>query len=271
MGDAQGDFPGGKLVEQDMAVLLPRMDKFDFRRNVLCAAQCIGGEGFFKIGIAVGRVVEAGDGFVEGGGRIILQLVLEFAQCLGHGAEVGFAADLLQTDGIFYKVVGTPCAAVCIQIASRPRQSWDDIQRFPCWVAALGKNFRPQMPGHAADILHQAHRVSKGICVDALQNKAFGMIFPPDHKGVVDMPLTIVVSIAEHRPAKIKGICSRLEQRKGNGFHHKFLVFVILHAVLSGRGVFPAASDGGIRWGSCPPPCGSTGRNSWGRKSPSAR
>ena len=60
MGDAQGDFPGGKLVEQDMAVFLPRMDKFDFRRNVLCAAQCIGGEGFFKIGIAVGRVVEAG-------------------------------------------------------------------------------------------------------------------------------------------------------------------------------------------------------------------
>lgn len=78
------------------------------------------------------------------------------------------------------------------------------------------------MPGHAADILHQAHRVSKGICVDALQNKAFGMIFPPDHKGVVDMPLTIVVSIAEHRPAKIKGICSRPDQRKGNGFHHKF-------------------------------------------------
>ena len=74
------------------------------------------------------------------------------------------------------------------------------------------------MPGHAADILHQAHRVSKGICVDALQNKAFGMIFPPDHKGVVDVPLTIVVSIAEHRPAKIKGICSRLEQRKGTDF-----------------------------------------------------
>ena len=38
MGDAQGDFPGGKLVEQDMAVLLPRMDKFDFRRNVLCGS-----------------------------------------------------------------------------------------------------------------------------------------------------------------------------------------------------------------------------------------
>ena len=48
------------------------------------------------------------------------------------------------------------------------------------------------------------------------------MIFPPDHKGVVDVPLTIVVSIAEHRPAKIKGICSRPDQRKGNGFHHKF-------------------------------------------------
>ena len=100
------------LVEQDMAVLLPRMDKFDFRRNVLCAAQCIGGEGFFKIGIAVGRVVEAGDGFVEGGGRIILQLVLEFAQCLGHGAEVGFASPTCCKQMVSSKVVGTPCAAV---------------------------------------------------------------------------------------------------------------------------------------------------------------
>ena len=153
--------------------------------------------------------MEAGDGFVEGGGRVILQLVLEFAQCLGHGAEVGFAADLLQTDGIFYKVVGTPCAAVCIQIASRPRQSWDDIQRFPCWVAALGKNFRPQMPGHAADILHQAHRVSKGICVDALQNKAFGMIFPPDHKGVVDMPPH---HSGEHRRAQARQNQRHLQQ-----------------------------------------------------------
>ena len=46
----------------------------------------------------------------EGKAEEIRQLVLELAQRLGHGAEVGFAADLLQTDGIFYKVIGTPCA-----------------------------------------------------------------------------------------------------------------------------------------------------------------
>ena len=65
VGDAQRNFASCQLIQQDMAVFLPRMDKFDFRRNVLCAAQCIGGEGFFKIGIAVGRVVETGNGLVE--------------------------------------------------------------------------------------------------------------------------------------------------------------------------------------------------------------
>ena len=65
MGDAQRNFASCQLIQQDMAVLLPRMDKFDFRRDIFCPAQCIGGEGFFKIGIAVGRVVETGNGLVE--------------------------------------------------------------------------------------------------------------------------------------------------------------------------------------------------------------
>ena len=107
-------------------------------------------------------------GFIGDAKEESINMILEFAQGLGNSAEVGLAAHLLQADGVLYKVVGTPCAAVCIQIASRPRQSWDYIQRFPCWVAALGKNFRPQMPGHAADILHQAHRVGKGVGVDTL-------------------------------------------------------------------------------------------------------
>ena len=53
VGDTQRNFASCQLIQQDMAVFLPRMDKFDFRRNVLCAAQCIGGEGFFKIEMCI--------------------------------------------------------------------------------------------------------------------------------------------------------------------------------------------------------------------------
>ena len=34
----------------------------------------------------------------------------------------------------------------------------------------------------------------------------------------------------------------------------------MLHAVLTGQGVVPAAPDGGIRWGSGLPPCGGSGQ-----------
>ena len=47
--------------------------------------------------------------------------------------------------------------------------------------------------------------------------------------------------------------------------------FLILHAVWQVQGVVPAAPDGGIRWGSGLPLCGSTAKSSWGRKIPSAR
>jgi len=112
--------------------------------------------------------VEAGNGFVEGGGRIICQLVLEFAQGLGNSAEVGLAAHLLQADGVLYKVVGAPRAALGIQMAGRTGQGGDHVQGLPCRVAACGKDLLPQMPGHAADILHQANRIGKGVGIDAL-------------------------------------------------------------------------------------------------------
>ena len=168
VGDTQRDLTGRQQIQQGVAIFFPRMDEGDLRCNVLGTAQRIGGKGFFKVCIAVGRVVEAGNGFVEGGGRIICQLVLEFAQGLGNSAEVGLAAHLLQADGILHKVVGAPRTALGIQMAGCAGQGGDHVQGLPCRVAACGKDLLPQMPGHAADILHQAHRVGKGVGVDAL-------------------------------------------------------------------------------------------------------
>ena len=207
-----------------MAVLFPRMDKGDLRCNVLGTAQRIGGKGFFKVCIAVGCVVEAGNGFVKGRGRIICQLVLEFAQGLGNSAEVGLAAHLLQADGVLHKIVGAPRAALGIQMAGRAGQGGDHVQGLPCRVAACGKDLFPQMPGHAADVVHQAHRVGKGVGVDALQDKALGVVLPPDHEGIVDVAFAVVTGIADHRPAKIKGICGGAENGFGNRFHFGFLI-----------------------------------------------
>ena len=58
--------------------------------------------------------------------------------------------------------------ALGIQMAGRAGQGGDHVQGLPCRVAACGKDLLPQMPGHAADILHQAYRVGKGVGVDAL-------------------------------------------------------------------------------------------------------
>ena len=80
MGDTQRDLTSSQLIQQNVAVLFPCMDKCNLRRNGFGSTQCIGSKSFFKVCVTVGRIVKTGNGFVEGGSRIIGQLVLELAQ-----------------------------------------------------------------------------------------------------------------------------------------------------------------------------------------------
>ena len=137
MGDTQRDLTSGQLIQQNVAVLFPCTDKCNLRCNGFGSTQCIGCKSFFKVCVTVGRIVKTGNGFVEGGSRIIGQLVLEFAQCFCHSAEVCLTADLLQTDGILYKIVGSPGIAFRINIVRCAGQSWNDVQAFSARVAAL--------------------------------------------------------------------------------------------------------------------------------------
>jgi len=143
MGDTQRDLTSGQLIQQNVAVLFPCMDKSNLRRNGFGSTQCIGCKGFFKVCVTVGRIVKTCNGFVEGRSRIIGQLVLELAQCFCHSAEVCLTADLLQTDGILYKIIGSPGIAFRINIVRCAGQSWNDIQAFPARVAALCLNLCP--------------------------------------------------------------------------------------------------------------------------------
>ena len=162
--------------------------------------------------------MKTGNGFVEGRSRIIGQLVLEFAQCFCHSAEVCLTADLLQTDGALHKVVDTPGTALSVQVAGAAGQGGDHVQGLTHGVAALRQDLAAQVPGDAADVLHQAHRVREGVGVDALQDEPLGVVGTPDQIGVVDMAFAVMAAVADHRSAKIKGVCCCQE----NGFCYRF-------------------------------------------------
>ena len=132
MGDTQRDLTSGQLIQQNVAVLFPCMDKSNLRRNGFGSTQCIGCKSFFKVCVTVGRIVKTGNGFVEGRSRIIGQLVLELAQCFCHSAEVCLTADLLQTDGILYKIIGSPGIAFRINVSFYLSCRFAGAGRCPC-------------------------------------------------------------------------------------------------------------------------------------------
>ena len=49
MGDTQRDLASGQLIQQNVAVLFPCMDKCNLRRNGFGSTQCIGCKSFFKV------------------------------------------------------------------------------------------------------------------------------------------------------------------------------------------------------------------------------
>ena len=61
-------------------------------------------------------------------------------------------------------------------------------------------------------------RVREGVGVDALQDEPLGVVGTPDQIGVVDMAFAVVAAVADHRSAKIKGVCCCQE----NGFCYRF-------------------------------------------------
>lgn len=49
VGDAQRNFASCQLIQQDIAVLLPRMDKFDFRRDIFARPSASAARAFSKL------------------------------------------------------------------------------------------------------------------------------------------------------------------------------------------------------------------------------
>ena len=81
------------------------------------------------------------------------------------------------------------------------------------------------MPGNAADVLHQSCWIGKCISVDALEDEPLGAVGALRQEGVVDVSFAVMVGVADHRPAKIKGVCGFLQQRDGDWLHDELLFF----------------------------------------------
>ena len=72
MGDTQRDLASGQLIQQNVAVLFPCMDKCNLRRNGFGSTQCIGCKSCMKIGCPAISMKEG-------------KAHVDFTQCVGCG------------------------------------------------------------------------------------------------------------------------------------------------------------------------------------------
>ena len=95
------------------------------------------------------------------------------------------------------------------------------------------------MAGNAADVLHQANGVGEGFRIDPLEDEPLGAVGALCEKGVVDVSFAVMVGVADHRPAKIKGVCGLLQQRDGDWLHDELLFSCYLFGRFAAAGGWP--------------------------------
>ena len=167
MGHPQGKLAALQQLHQRSGFFGPGQGKFDFRRRLpgpACRIRC---QRFPEDPVPVLRIVEAGDGFVERGGREVGQLLGKAAE--GHGAFVKIRRRFrrLQTDGILHKVVDPPEGAVRPGQIRAAVSGGHQMQHGPGIVGMFGKKRRD-----GGDILHQRRHIPEHMVVDFLKNVA---------------------------------------------------------------------------------------------------
>ena len=207
VGDPQGKHPVPQRLEGGGAVLLPGQHEVDIRLAVLGPAQRIGGHGVLQVLKPVFRVMEAGDGHVEGVGGVVPQQPLEAAEGpAGGGKQLRRLGGLIAHRPL-HKGEGPPYAALAVGDAGAAVPGADDGQGLPVGVAAQLFDLPAQVLGDVDDVLHQLLGLLKGHGADALDDHPpAAPILPADvhPEGVVDVALSKAVGLL-HAAAEVIG------------------------------------------------------------------
>ena len=230
------------------AVRLPVQHELDFGLTGGGPAQGVGGDGVLQLGQAVLRVVEVGDGLVQGIRRVVLQQLLEPPEGPPGGGEQLRRLGGLVADGVLHEGVQPPRAPLAVGEEGLPVFGADDLQGLPAAVAAVLLDLPAQVVGDADDVLHKLVGPLEGGGAHPLEDEAAAaQVFRlgVHHEGVVDVPLSEADG-THHGRAEVEGV---------QGLVQHSLNYVHVTPPTAGRGTAPPLSF--PRWRpprwACPP------------------
>ena len=100
------------------------------------------------------------------------EVFLELSECFGGSVEILSISALLQTDGMFYELINTPCTLCGISIVWLTVTGVYNCHGFTFCISTAFCDDVFQVRSNAADIFHQGFRIGKNICINALQDKS---------------------------------------------------------------------------------------------------
>ncbi len=172
MGDAAGDLPAFREIEQDSGERFTGADEVHFRGNTGKAAVFVPGGGVHEARVAFAGVVEIGDRFLDGGGIEIADKILERAE--GVRGLIGLAgvSDDVVGDAAFDVVVATPDGSVVIDHPRAAGPGGEEVEGLAAEVLFHPQDALVDVPGDAFDIPHHGVGVLEHLAVDRLENVA---------------------------------------------------------------------------------------------------
>ncbi len=219
MGNPQGQLPPVQSRQGHAAVMLSCQDEVDLRPGIFGSVHNVGIQGGPELVEPVHRVVEVGDGLVEGGGGVVPQHPLELAEGPGGGLKE-LRRRGLQTVGALHEGHQPPHGPVGVGEVGPPIGGGQHGEGLPVRIAPLLLDFLPEEGGDPQHILHQLFGMGEGGQAQPLQNKTEELRFPGLHAvGVVDMAHAVSLRLQD-----LSGEAVGSQGFFQVSFHHRFLL-----------------------------------------------
>ena len=193
MGDAQRQLASRQQVHHDMVICFVSANKLDLTLHLSYAAHTILGYSALKVSEALWCIMEVRNRLMQGICRVVGKLVLKITKSYGALVKILGGLHLLQADGVLYKIIDAPAAAIGGPVIRLSSFGQHNMERGACRVIPTLFGLFAQKIRYAANVFHQTVRVLECISIDLLQDVALCPLRRRYHNGIrlIDMPFAI--------------------------------------------------------------------------------
>lgn len=137
--------------------------------------------------------MEVRNRLMQGICRVVGKLVLKITKSYGALVKILGGLHLLQADGVLYKIIDAPAAAIGGPVIRLSSFGQHNMERGACRVIPTLFGLFAQKIRYAANVFHQTVRVLECISIDLLQDVALCPLRRRYHNGIrlIDMPFAI--------------------------------------------------------------------------------